>query len=351
MKERYKNVTVEEITPDEFDHAATRDKGIRQSDADIVICMTQDACPDNEYLVSELVQALEEANVAVAYARQLPRKESTLLERYTRQFNYPPESKVKSSKDLEKMGIKTFFCSDVCAAYNRDMYLKNGGFEKKAIFNEDMIYAAKVIENEQKVYYNAKARVIHSHNYNFSQQFHRNFDMAVSQAQHPEIFRKVSSEKEGMKLIKNTDVDMQTYLDVMSEERKSLEEVVDLVKNGWTIGEAGQLIEPPVQEVTPISEPGDEPENEEPADIPSEVSLEKEEGNKTDEKPVNTSDNNEEKADETGTEDQIESSSAVGDEAATKGKSTPAIIIVVRLLLQQVAFGLRGKGAVRSRQK
>ena len=37
MKERYKNVTVEEITPDEFDHAATRDKGIRQSDADIVI--------------------------------------------------------------------------------------------------------------------------------------------------------------------------------------------------------------------------------------------------------------------------------------------------------------------------
>lgn len=132
-----------------------------------------------------------------------------------------------------------------------------------------------------------------------------------------------------VKLIKNTDVDMQTYLDVMSKERKSLEEVVDLVKNGWTIGEAGQLIEPPVQEVTPISEPGDEPENEEPADIPSEVSLEKEEGNKTDEKPVNTSDNNEEKADETGTEDQIESSSAVGDEAATKGKSTPAIIIVV----------------------
>ena len=44
---------------------------------------------------------------------------------------------------------------------------------------------------------------------------------------------------------------------------------------------------------------------------------------------MNTSDNNEEKADETGTEDQIESSSAVGDEAATKGKLTPAIIIVV----------------------
>ena len=197
MKERYKNVTVEEITPDEFDHAATRDKGIRQSDADIVICMTQDACPDNEYLVSELVQALEEANVAVAYARQLPRKESTLLERYTRQFNYPPESKVKSSKDLEKMGIKTFFCSDVCAAYNRDMYLKNGGFEKKAIFNEDMIMAYKEMQAGFSVAYVADAKVIHSHSYTCKQQFVRSFDLGVSQRQYHEIFDNISSEKEG----------------------------------------------------------------------------------------------------------------------------------------------------------
>ena len=204
MKERYKNVTVEEITPDEFDHAATRDKGIRQSDADIVICMTQDACPDNEYLVSELVQALEEVNVAVAYARQLPRKESTLLERYTRQFNYPPESKVKSSKDLEKMGIKTFFCSDVCAAYNRDMYLKNGGFEKKAIFNEDMIFASHLIEEGKKIAYVADAKVWHWHNYTAKEQLKRNFDLAVSQVDAGGLFTKVKSESEGIRLVKMT---------------------------------------------------------------------------------------------------------------------------------------------------
>ena len=204
MKERYKNVTVEEITPDEFDHAATRDKGIRQSDADIVICMTQDACPDNEYLVSELVQALEEANVAVAYARQLPRKESTLLERYTRQFNYPPESKVKSSKDLEKMGIKTFFCSDVCAAYNRDMYLKNGGFEKKAIFNEDMVYAAGALDAGYAVSYCADALVYHSHNYTGRQYYRRNFDLGVSQADHPEIFERFNVKGTGMQLVRKS---------------------------------------------------------------------------------------------------------------------------------------------------
>ena len=204
LKEKSKNIVIVDIEPEEFDHAATRDKGIRMSEADIVICMTQDACPDNENLIKELAESLEKEDVVVAYARQLPRKESTILEKYTRQFNYPPESKIKSFEDLEKMGIKTYFCSDVCAAYNKDIYIRNGGFEKKAIFNEDMIYAAKAVRNGQKIYYNANARVVHSHNYSFAQQFHRNFDMAVSQAQHPEVFEAVSSEKEGMKLIKNT---------------------------------------------------------------------------------------------------------------------------------------------------
>ena len=93
----------------------------------IVICMTQDACPDNDRLTEELVHALDNDRLAVAYARQLPRKESTILERYTRQFNYPAESREKTKADLKDMGIKTYFCSDVCAAYNRKKYIENGG--------------------------------------------------------------------------------------------------------------------------------------------------------------------------------------------------------------------------------
>ena len=162
LKQKYNNIVIVEIEPEEFDHAATRDKGIRISGADIVICMTQDACPDNDRLTEELVHALDNDRIAVAYARQLPRKESTILERYTRQFNYPAESREKTKADLKDMGIKTYFCSDVCAAYNRKKYIENGGFVKKAIFNEDMLYAAKVIQNGESIYYNAEARVIHS---------------------------------------------------------------------------------------------------------------------------------------------------------------------------------------------
>jgi len=92
----------------------------------------------------------------------------------------------------------------VCAAYRREIYDALGGFVKRAIFNEDMVYAAKVIEKGYAIAYEADARVLHSHNYTNMQQLHRNFDMGVSQAEHPEIFENIPSESEGMKLVKAT---------------------------------------------------------------------------------------------------------------------------------------------------
>lgn len=92
----------------------------------------------------------------------------------------------------------------MCAAYRADVFDKLGGFEFPVIFNEDMFFAAKAIQSGYFVMYQADARVIHSHNYSVRQQFHRNFDLAVSQTMHPEIFEQVSSESEGMKLVKST---------------------------------------------------------------------------------------------------------------------------------------------------
>ena len=67
-----------------------------------------------------------------------------------------------------------------------------------------MIYAGGLIQAGYGIAYAAEAKVIHSHNYNCMQQFHRNFDLGVSQAEHPEIFEGVPSEGEGMRLVKKT---------------------------------------------------------------------------------------------------------------------------------------------------
>ena len=150
------------------------------------------------------MEAMEDEGIAAAYARQVPRKDCTLTERYTRSFNYPKESMVKRKEDMGRLGIKTYFCSNVCALYRKELYIRQGGFENRAIFNEDMLYAAKSIQNGFGIAYAAEAKVIHSHNYNSRQQFHRNFDLAVSQAQHPEIFEGIKSETEGIRMIKDT---------------------------------------------------------------------------------------------------------------------------------------------------
>ena len=196
---------VHHLTKEEFDHGGTRARAAELSDADVMVFMTQDAMPADRELLAELLKALDqEENIAAAYARQLPNAECSFVERYTRAFNYPDTSLVKTKADLDKYGIKTFFCSNVCAAYKKDIYEKQGGFVRRTIFNEDMIYAGGLIQAGYGLAYAAEARVIHSHNYNCMQQFHRNFDLGVSQAEHPEIFEGVPSEGEGMRLVKKT---------------------------------------------------------------------------------------------------------------------------------------------------
>ncbi len=203
------NTEVYPVSKREFDHAGTRSLGMEKVRTDVCICMTQDAVPADEHLVEMLVKGLckkgpEGERTGAAYARQLPRKDCRLIERYTRSFNYPSKSSVKTAADTAELGIKTYFCSNVCAAYDMRIYRSLGGFGQHEIFNEDMIYAAHLIKAGYAVVYVAGAKVIHSHNYTLSQQFHRNFDLAVSQAMHPEIFSGVSSESEGIRLVEQT---------------------------------------------------------------------------------------------------------------------------------------------------
>ncbi len=201
---KYINICITHLPKKEFDHGKTRRQGVEKSDAPFFVLMTQDAMPKDKYLIERLTAPLESEDVAAAYARQMAAKGCNVIERYTRQFNYPEEKCVKSREDIGRLGIKTFFCSNVCAAYRRDIYELLGGFTEHTIFNEDMIYAAGAVKAGYKIVYEADARVVHSHNYTCIQQFQRNFDLGVSQAQHPEIFSTVSSEGEGVSMIKRT---------------------------------------------------------------------------------------------------------------------------------------------------
>lgn len=201
----YKNLDVRHISKREFDHGRTRNESVKRSDSEYFLMMTQDAMPVDDKLVENLLAALKkDKTIAAAYARQIARNDSNEAEKYTRHFNYPNESSVHSEADVEKLGIKAYYCSNVCAMYRRDVFEELGGFLNHTIFNEDMLYAAKAIHAGYKIAYVAEAVVVHSHNYSNKQQYKRYFDNGVSHAKHPEIFENLRVNGEGMKLVKKT---------------------------------------------------------------------------------------------------------------------------------------------------
>jgi len=208
-----KYLEVHHLSELEFDHGSTRNAGAMYSEADYLLFMTQDAIPYDDFLIEKMMETFADQKVASCFARQLASDDATLAEKFSRSFNYPPVSGVKSLEDKNRLGIKTYFCSNACAMYRRNVFMELNMFPKDMIFNEDMVYAHKVIENGYKIAYEAKALVIHSHNYTNMDQFHRNFDIGASQAMHPEVFEGISSESEGGSYARNA-------LEYFKEEKK-----------------------------------------------------------------------------------------------------------------------------------
>lgn len=186
----------------DFDHGRTRDRALQESVGDTVVFLTQDAVPANKTFLENLIRPLSEEKVAVVTGRQLPKTNAFPMEKLVRWFNYPAESHIRSENDVERMGIKAFFCSDVCAAYNRKIYLELGGFDYPLKTNEDMFYAARAIRGGYRVAYAADALVFHSHNFSPKEQFERNRIQGFEIERHRPILGEVSQESEGMKLVK-----------------------------------------------------------------------------------------------------------------------------------------------------
>lgn len=190
------------IEKKDFDHGGTRAYGASLSDAEFLLFMTQDAIPVNQTLIENLMVPFADKKIGAGYARQLPRKEAKTVEKLTRQFNYPDTDRIQSAEDVDTLGIKAYFLSDVCAVYRKSIYEEAGGFVKKTIFNEDMIMAADMLSAGYRVAYASSAKVVHSHSYTLKQQFMRNFDLGVSQVQYKRVFEGISSESEGISMVK-----------------------------------------------------------------------------------------------------------------------------------------------------
>ena len=188
---------IEKTTPQEFNHGGTREAArVACKDYPILVYMTQDAIPANEWAIRNILQAFQDYEVAAAYGRQLPHRNATILSARARAFNYPAESRKKTLEDAKKLGIKVSFISDTFAAYRSKALEEIGGFPQRVILGEDTYVASKLVLAGYANQYCAEAKIYHSHNYTIVEEFRRYFDTGVFHAMEPWI-RKSFGQAEG----------------------------------------------------------------------------------------------------------------------------------------------------------
>lgn len=191
-------IIYKEIEPKDFSHSLTREKEALESDADIVVFITQDVIIEKKDWLEKLINPIENNECAACYSRQIC--DNNTIEKYTRECNYPAESKIVSKEDIDKLGLNTFFFSDASSAINREVFEKLNGYDGKDFpTNEDMYIAYKLITNGYKIKYCADSEVVHSHKFTLKQQYKRYYDTGKFFKQN-EYLNKYKVNKSGGKL-------------------------------------------------------------------------------------------------------------------------------------------------------
>lgn len=190
------------IPKESFDHGRTRNTAAMKATGELLVFMTQDALPANASLLRLLTAPLKQGQIIAACGRHLPKEDASPLEVFARHFNYPAQGSVKGIEDIQKYGIKTFFFSNVCSAFRKDLFVKIGMFPERVRANEDMIIAARLILNGYRIAYIPEATILHSHNYSLLNQFRRYYNIGSSLRNNRWIFRYARPEGEGFEFIK-----------------------------------------------------------------------------------------------------------------------------------------------------
>ena len=193
------NIISFELEKEQFSHSLTREKAIRDyCTCRCVVMMSQDIKLTNEDVLFNLVKSINEKETVYNFAKQICTNKS--IEKYIRAKNYPAESYIVTNDDVEKMKFMAYFASDACSAYDRDIFMKVGGYGGYDIMmSEDALYSKIILDAGYKKKYCADAVVEHSHKYTLKQLYKRYYDTGIFQSQ-VTFFKDVKMEGSGMKL-------------------------------------------------------------------------------------------------------------------------------------------------------
>jgi rhamnosyltransferase len=186
-------VRLEQISPETFHHARTRNFAATLAKGEILVFLSQDAVPSSNRWLEAMVANFADSRVGAVYGRQLPKQDSSLERQDVLDAVYGEERTVKDPAHRNGQGYRFYHFSDANSAVRRSVWEATRFPEELKVF-EDLGIAKRILDAGWKIVYEPEASVFHSHHHTTMGLFKRYFDIGYT-LQHLQI-----SDAPGMRL-------------------------------------------------------------------------------------------------------------------------------------------------------
>jgi rhamnosyltransferase len=172
-------IRIEQISPDAFHHARTRNFAAGLASGDILVFLSQDAIPASDGWLATMISNFRDPQVGAVYGRQIPKQGSSLERQDALDAVYGEKRIVKDPAYRNGLGYKFYHFSDVNAAIRRDVWESTRFPEDLKVF-EDLGIAKRILDGGWKIVYEPDACVFHSHHHTTIGLFKRYFDIGYT---------------------------------------------------------------------------------------------------------------------------------------------------------------------------
>jgi len=172
-------VRLQQISPEAFHHARTRNLAATLAAGDILVFLSQDAIPASDLWLNKLIANFDDPKVGAVYGRQIPKEAAFSERKDTLDIVYGSQKFVKDPAHRNGLGYRFYHFSDVNAAIRRNVWRATPFPEELKVF-EDLGIAKRMLDAGWKIVYEPEAAVLHSHNYRTKGLFQRYFDIGCT---------------------------------------------------------------------------------------------------------------------------------------------------------------------------